>query len=76
MPYVGRRNDKNPFSFGTSCETPTILPSGPYAVTPPSTMVKFLATIDSQFMDSALCTVACQYHDIKESGAIYTPSHA
>ena len=54
-PCVGRRNDKKPFSFGTSCETPTILPSDPYAVIPPSTMLKFLAMIDSEFMDSALC---------------------
>jgi hypothetical protein len=34
-----------------------MLESDAYAVTPPSTMVKFLAMIDRKSMDSALCIV-------------------
>ena len=75
MPFSGRKNDKKPFSSGTSFETPTMLPFDPYAVIPPSTMTKFLAMIE--FIDSALCIIhGASTGSLPTEGYVNTPSHA
>jgi hypothetical protein len=49
-------NDNGPFSE-TVFETPTMLPSDPYAVIAPFTMSKTSAVIDSELMDSVVCII-------------------